>query len=57
MSGKTDDVRDDSDLSEEELVRLKMEIYGISEPEARMIVAIERGELDGDVIIEDEPEP
>lgn len=38
----------------EEQIALTAQVLGISEEEARVVVSIERGESDGDVVIEQE---
>lgn len=42
------------ELTKEEAVRVTMKVLGCSEIEARFIIAIERDEIDGDVIEVDE---
>jgi hypothetical protein len=46
-------------MTEEEEIRETIRDLGVSETEARFIVAIERGEIDGDEVIVQpgEPEP
>lgn len=38
----------------DEAIRLRMEVLGVDEETARFIDAIERGEIDGDIVMEDE---
>ena len=42
---------------DEETVRLTCEGLGISESEARFMLAIERGEIDGDIVEVEDPKP
>lgn len=41
-------------LSDEENINLMTDVLGVDEPTARFILAIEKGEIDGDVIEVDE---
>ena len=44
-------------LSDEENVKAMMDVLGVSESEARFILAIEKGEIDGDIVeVEDDSE-
>lgn len=40
--------------TEEETIAITMEVLGVTREQAQVILAIERGESDGDVVIEEE---
>jgi hypothetical protein len=43
----------DTKLSDNENIKLIMQVYGVNESEARFILAMEKGEIDGDVVTEE----
>lgn len=42
---------DKAKVPEKEIVKIVMETYGVDEVKANFIIALERGEIDGDIVI------